>query len=126
MNSRIYGEKYEGTKDEIKYLPEFLDFLRVFTGDERFTEISKELVFRQKKGGAVSMCNILDYRWNKGHDEGLAEGLDKGLTRGRAEGEAKIITTLYRNVGSIARTAELSGKTEQQVREILGILGGTK
>lgn len=103
VNNRIYGDEYEGSNEEIEHLPEFLDFLRVFTGDERFAEIAEDLVLKKEEGGVVTMCGVLDYRWNKGV----------------AEGKSQIILSIYRKGMSITEIADLVDMTEQQVQEII-------
>lgn len=74
VNKRVHGSGYRPLDEEIEHLPEFLDFLRVFTKESHYAEITPALVAQQQKGGVVTMCNVLDYHWNRGVEDGRKEG----------------------------------------------------
>lgn len=78
VNKRVHGSGYRPLNEEIEHLPEFLDFLRVFTKESHYAEITPALVAQQQKGGVVTMCNVLEYHWNRGVEDGRKEGLKEG------------------------------------------------
>ena len=82
---------------EIRYVDEVLKLLQVMTGDRRYEEI-----FRKKKEGVHSMCDVAErlekIGWEKGQMEGQIEGkilVYKNLRReGFDEKEARRLTEL--------------------------------
>lgn len=68
--------------DRIEHVQEFMDFLAVFTEDNRYKEIKQKLMNKQKEGGVVTMCTILDAWEEKGIEKGkliqLLELVDSG------------------------------------------------
>ena len=69
--------------DEIDHVAAFMDFLAVFTGDDRYRKIKKDLM---KKGGRITMCSVAQALEEK--------GIKKGIDQGRAIG---IIETCFDN-----------------------------
>lgn len=82
---------------EIRHVDEVLKLLQVMTGDRRYEEI-----FRKKKEGVHSMCDVAErlekIGWEKGQMEGQIEGkilVYKNLRReGFDEKEARRLTEL--------------------------------
>ncbi len=68
--------------DRIEHVQEFMDFLAVFTEDNRYKEIKQKLMNKQKEGGVVTMCTVLDAWEEKGIEKGkliqLLELVDSG------------------------------------------------
>lgn len=131
VNSRIYGAAYQPLDEEIEHLPEFLDFLQVFTSESRYAEITPALVARQQKGGAVTMFNVLDYHWNRGLEdgkkagmeiglkEGLAEGLEKGMEKGQACEKLSMIDKLVASqICSFEKACEVAEITPAEYEEM--------
>ena len=86
---------------EIRYVDEVLKLLQVMTGDKRYEEI-----FRKKKEGVHSMCDVAErlekIGWEKGQMEGQIEGkilVYKNLRReGFDEKEARRLAELPENI----------------------------
>ena len=55
----------------IKHVDEVLTLLRVMTGDDRYEQMINE----EKGVKPKNMCEVLDYRENKGRAEGRTEGI---------------------------------------------------
>ena len=70
---------------EIRHVDEVLKLLQVMTGDRRYEEI-----FRKKKKGVRSMCDVAE-RLEK-------MGIEKGIEIGRSEGEIKGKMLVYKNL----------------------------
>ena len=64
-------EDYKPLDEEIEHLEEFLDLLRVFTGDEKYIEIKAELLKKQKEGQVVTMCTVVEKFTNEGIEQGI-------------------------------------------------------
>ena len=56
-NKRLGKQALFG-EDKISHVQEVMDFLAVFTNDERYREIKQELTEIENKGGKVTMCNV--------------------------------------------------------------------
>ena len=63
---------------EIRHVDEVLKLLKVMTGDRRYEEI-----FRKKKEGVHSMCDVAE----RLEQMGIAKGIEIGRSEGRAEGK---------------------------------------
>ena len=74
---------------EIRHVDEVLKLLQVMTGDKRYEEI-----FRKKKKGVRSMCDVAE-RLEK---MGIEKGIEKGIEIGRSEGEIKGKMLVYKNL----------------------------
>ena len=55
-----------------------MDFLAVFTNDDRYKEIKSELVKIEKEGRPVRMCNVAQALEEKGIEKGIKQGIEKG------------------------------------------------
>lgn len=55
----------------------------------------------------------------KGRAEGRAEGIEKGVEKGRTETQFFMIQNMYRAGISIEKIGEVSGKTAEEIQEIL-------
>jgi len=86
------------TDDKIvlKHPEETLDLLRVFTGDERYTEVyTNDLKQRIEKGEKATMCEVIDYYEQRGIEQGQLQMLlslvrEGDLTVERAAIKAKM------------------------------------
>ena len=82
---------------EIRHVDEVLKLLQVMTGDRRYEEI-----FRKKKEGVHSMCDVAERLEQMGIAKGIEIGRSEGRTEGKIEGkiegkvEGKIL--VYRNL----------------------------
>ena len=74
---------------EIRHVDEVLKLLQVMTGDKRYEEI-----FRKKKEGVHSMCDVAE-RLEK---MGIAKGIEIGRSEGKMEGEIKGKMLVYKNL----------------------------
>ena len=82
---------------EIRHVDEVLKLLQVMTGDRRY-----EKIFRKKKEGVHSMCDVAERLEQMGIAKGIEIGRSEGRTEGKIEGkiegkvEGKIL--VYRNL----------------------------
>lgn len=60
--------------DKISHVQELMDFLAVFTSDERYKDIKPELVKMEKEGRSVRMCNVAQAL----EENGIKKGIEKG------------------------------------------------
>ena len=66
---------------EIRHVDEVLKLLKVMTGDRRYEEI-----FRKKKEGVHSMCDVAE----RLEQMGIAKGIEIGRSEGRTEGKIEV------------------------------------
>ena len=71
---------------EIKHVEAVLDMLRIFTGDEKYGEITEEIMERKRKGEKISMCTFIDHYIEEGRAIGVEQGIEKGIEKGRQIG----------------------------------------
>ena len=82
---------------ESRHVDEVLKLLQVMTGDRRY-----EKIFRKKKEGVHSMCDVAERLEQMGIAKGIEIGRSEGRTEGKIEGkiegkvEGKIL--VYRNL----------------------------
>ena len=69
--------------DKICHVQELMDFLAVFTNDDRYKEIKSELVKLEKEGRPVRMCHIAQALEEKGIEKGIRQGIEKGIEKGK-------------------------------------------
>ena len=74
---------------EIRHVDEVLKLLQVMTGDRRYEEI-----FRKKKEGVHSMCDVAE----RLEQMGIAKGMEIGRSEGRTEGKIEGKILVYRNL----------------------------
>jgi len=74
---------------EIRHVDEVLKFLQVMTGDRRY-----EKIFRKKKEGVHSMCDVA----KRLEQMGIAKGIEIGRNEGKTEGKIEGKILVYRNL----------------------------
>lgn len=75
----VFDVAYLEDEISLKHPEETLDLLRVFTGDERYTEVyTYSLKQRIEKGENATMCNVIDYFEQRGMEKGIEKGIEKG------------------------------------------------
>ena len=72
-NKRL-GKQNLFEDDKINHVQEFMDFLAVFTNDQRYKDIKTELLKIEKEGRPVRMCNVAQALEEKGIEKGIEEG----------------------------------------------------
>lgn len=76
---RVVADYFAGRKNEdyvpidqpLKHPEAMLEFLRVFTGDERYEQIEEEIAEQSRKGEPVRMCEVLDRAERRGIEQGI-------------------------------------------------------
>lgn len=81
FTNRRKSEDYKPLDEEIEHVEAFLDLLSVFTDDDTFKKLKNELVERKKKGGTVTMCDVVQLFTERGRQEGFREGQELTLMR---------------------------------------------
>ena len=71
-NKRL-GNRNLFDNDKINHMQELMDFLAVFTNDDRYKEIKPKLVKIEKEGGPVRMCNVAQALEEKGIEKGIRQ-----------------------------------------------------
>ena len=64
------GENYIATGQKIQHLEALLLMLEALSGDSRYGEIIVEALEQERKGGPVTMCELIDKYINKGIEQG--------------------------------------------------------
>ena len=69
---------YKPKKKVIKHVDAFLKMMKAVTGDHRYEEVRKTV----RKGERITMCEVLDYREERGEKRGIQRGMQRGIQRG--------------------------------------------
>lgn len=65
-----HRKDYVPSRQALKHPQGVLEFLRVFTGDERYDRIEQELASRVERGETITMCDFLERAEQKGVQTG--------------------------------------------------------
>lgn len=65
---------------------EIMEFISVFTQDRRYLNSVPHLENIQRKGGAATMCAVVDAILTEGMEKGIAQGMEKGIAQGLEKG----------------------------------------
>ncbi len=71
---------YQPGEEEIEHVEAVLELLRVFTCDERYAKIERDVIEKKRKGGKVTMCVVLDRAEAKGEKRGMQKGMQVLIT----------------------------------------------
>lgn len=94
------GENPLTSKNALRHPREIMEFISVFTQDNRYLQGMQYLENVSEEGGAVTMCAVADAL----------------ITKGRVEGKVEL---LYEMGYSISEIVDRLGISEEKVREIL-------
>lgn len=73
------GKAYEPTNQEIIDVEGTMRMLYALTGDTDFVNNIGIMQEYQKKGGRVTMCEVVDKFVQRGREQGIKEGMEKGV-----------------------------------------------
>ena len=73
------GKEYEPTEQEIVDVDGTLRMLHALTGETDFIKNIKGLQERQRRGGRVTMCEVVDKFVQRGREQGIKEGIKEGI-----------------------------------------------
>ena len=86
------------------------------TGNSSYEEVFRNIPEEVKKGG-ITMCHIAEGLKSQGRVEGRVEGRAEGLKL------AFVVSSTYKETGSVFAAAAKASITEEEAREILAGLG---
>ena len=115
--------KQDDSHDLLRFLGAL--FSKGLTSDERISIMEEEYdISSQDLGKDVeTMCNLGEGIWEdamaNGFTKGVEKGIEKGLEKGRTETQFFMIQNMYRAGISIEKIGEVSGKTAEEIQEIL-------
>lgn len=75
------GKKYEPTQQKIADVDGTMRMLYALTGDTDFINYIEKLEKIQKRGGRVTMCEVVDKFVQRGREQGIKEGIKEEKTR---------------------------------------------
>lgn len=73
------GKEYEPADQEIADVDGLMRMLYALTGDTDFINSIKRLQESKKKGGRVTMCEVVDKFVERGRKQGIEEGIKEGI-----------------------------------------------
>ena len=80
-------------EQRIVHVEALCEMMAALTGDSRFTDLTAELLEKQKEGKEIIMCEYIDMLEARGEERGIKIGEDRGIaigeSRGIAIGEAR-------------------------------------
>ena len=113
------GENYIVTGQKIQHLEALLLMLEALSGDSRYGEMIAEALEQERKGGAVTMCELIDKYINKGIERGMERGIERGIEQGRLMS----VKNLMKNLKLTATQAmEALGFSEEEQGKYLQLL----
>lgn len=78
-NDKQKLDKYfQETEFDLDHPEAFLDWLSAMTNDTRYRK-AKKMIEKQKEGGRINMCVLLDMYEERGEERGLKRGREEGL-----------------------------------------------
>lgn len=87
VETTIDSENYMQEQKTIKHVNEILKLMKILTGDSRYEEVANDLT---KKGGDVTMCEVLDRVEKRGIQQGIQQGEFKILVKLVSDGTITI------------------------------------
>lgn len=75
------GKKYEPTEQKIVDVGGTMRMLHTLTGDISFMDNIEKLEEMQKRGGVVTMCEVVDKFVQRGREQGIKEGIKEEKNR---------------------------------------------
>ena len=96
-------------------MDEVLTLLRVMTGDSRYEQMLNE----EKGVKPKNMCEVLDYRENKGRAEGRKEGRTEGIT----EEKRKVALQLKKRGFDDEIIREILESDDEELQQLLSTEG---
>lgn len=79
------GKGYEPADQEIVDIDGTLRMLYALTGDADFINNIGMMQERQRRGGRVTMCEVVDKFVQRGREQGIKEGIKEGWEKGTQE-----------------------------------------
>lgn len=79
------GKGYEPTNQVITDIDGTMRMLYALTGDADFINYIGKMQERQRKGGRVTMCEVIDKFVARGREQGIKQGIKEGLEKGMQE-----------------------------------------
>lgn len=79
------GKEYEPADQEIADIEGTMRMLYALTGDADFINNIGMMQECQRKGGRVTMCEVVDKFVQRGREQGIKEGIKEGLEKGMQE-----------------------------------------
>ncbi len=89
-------------------------FLSVMENDSRFLEIQ----YKENGKKVETMCDVLD----RAIEKGVKQGVEQGMQQGRNEERKELMSTMYKNGYTIKQIAQMTDRTEIEVKDILQVL----
>lgn len=110
------GKEYEPTKQEIVDVDGTLRMLHALTGETDFIKNIKGLLERQRRGGRVTMCEVVDKFVQRGREQGIKEGIKEGMKEGLEKGmqEEKI-----RGASAFVKESVLQKQSKEYIKGML-------
>ncbi len=100
-------------------MDEVLTLLRVMTGDDRYEQMINE----EKGAKPKNMCEVLDYRENKGRAEGRREGIREGRSEGITEEKRRVALQLKKRGFDDEIIREILESDDDELRQLLSTEG---
>ena len=116
FKKRRLGEDPLASNRELDHPRAVMEFISAFTRDERYLEGMQYLENARRKGGAITMCHVVDELIAKGERQGMLKGRREGKREGILYGKVELLSEMH---FPIARIAERLGISQEQVKEIL-------
>lgn len=92
---------YVPTEQRLRHPEELLLLLEALTGDIRYKDIVPELSEQERKGGSITMCELID----KYEKRGIQQGIQQGMKCGTENAICSSVKSLMKNLKLTAEQA---------------------
>ncbi len=114
------GKEYEPTEQEIVDVDGTLRMLHALTGETDFIKNIKGLQERQRRGGRVTMCEVVDKFVQRGREQGIKEGIKEGIREGMKEGlEKGMWEEKIRGASAFVKESVLQKQSKEYIKGML-------
>lgn len=114
------GKEYEPADQEIADIDGTMRMLHALTGDADFINNIGTMQERQRRGGRVTMCEVVDKFVQRGREQGIKEGIREGIKEGIKEGlEKGMREEKIRGAAAFVKESVLQKQSREYIKGML-------
>ena len=111
---------YQPDDELLRHKDEVLKLMKAITGDQRYEEIIQQFQGKER----ISMCEVLEKKWQQGIQQGIQQGMQQGIQQGiqqgMQQGEQRLLISLTKDgLISVAEAAKRAHMDEKEFSLLL-------
>ncbi|MBO5283166.1 MAG: Rpn family recombination-promoting nuclease/putative transposase [Lachnospiraceae bacterium] len=114
------GADYAPTKQKIRHTEALLLLLEALTGDARYHDILPEILKQEEKGGAITMCELIDKYEKRGIQKGIQKGIQCGTESTTLSSLQKLMKNLNLPLQQAMTVLEIPEEEQQKYMRLIG------